>query len=272
MGKGSGGSSDGTVSFGDVKVFGEIKDAVLDTVMTNAEKSLVEGGAKLLETGIGELAKKSAKFASILGALAGMGPKYESTDDTYKTIRLNFVNGRFSNFVIAEDYDYSAKLSIKPLPFIGVNFGMSSNTSTNDYSVHTKPSFSGVLGVANDYNNSGNQEAFKNFLFRNRKGVMRLMRAAADNGPDNVEGDSRWREDRDWFQNMAQTLPDRIAAIQDRDDALGEEATLLLPKLRAAIAEAQNADPDAAAAVLIPIAQRLFSTVAAAYLLTANAA
>ena len=232
----------------------------------------MEGGAKLLETGIGELTKKSAKFASFLGTLAGMGPKYESTDDTYKTICFNFVNGRFSNFVLSEDYDYKAKFSIKPVPFISVNLGMSSNTRTNDYSVYTKPSFASILAVANDYNCAGNQEAFKTFLFRNQKGAMRLMRVASGNGPDAVADDSRWGEDREWFRNMLQTLPNKIAEIQERDDALGQDAALLLPKLQMVIAEAQNANPDADATVLIPLARRLFSTLAEAYLLTANAA
>lgn len=261
----------GTDDIGESQLASEIKDAFLDTFKTTVEKSLVEGAGKLLETGIGELAKRSTAFASLLGKLSGVGAGYESTDDTFKTMRFNFVNGRFNNFVLAEDYEYKAGLSIKPLPFMSLRFGMASNTLTNDYSVFPKPSVVSMLAVADDYNQAGNQEAFKNFLFRNRKGVTRLMRAISANSPDNVAGDKRWSEDRTGFRTMTQRLEAMMAEVAQRNDWLGQEARLLWPKLQQAIADARGADPDADATVLVPVAQKLFSTMAMAYSLVAKA-
>lgn len=261
----------GTDDIGESQLASEIKDAFLDTFKTTGEKAAVEGAEKLLETGIGELAKKSTAFASLVGKIAGLGANYDSTDDTFKTMRFNFVNGRFDSFVLAEDYEYKASFSVKPVPFLSLKLGMASNTVTNDYMVYTKPTVVSMLSVADNYNLAGNQEAFKNFLFRNRKGVMRLMRTISANSPAEVPGDKRWSEDRNLFQNLTESLRNLMINVSTRNDALGQEARLLWPKLQTAIDDARNANPDANATVLVPLAQRLFSTMAKAYSLVAKA-
>ena len=262
-------SKAGTEDIDESKLKSEIKEALLDPLKTEAESALLAGAGKLLETGIGELAKKSSAFAKLLGAITVIGPKYESSDSSYKALRFTFVNGRFSNFTQGEGYDYKGKFSIKT-PFFGASFGVSSSTVTNDYSVYTKPSFVDILGVANDYNGAGNPEAFKTFLFRNIKGVKRLMRIVSNRVQEDGD-DSRLREDREWFSRMLANLPGQIDRLSTRGTVLGQDAMKLKDSLRSAIEQAQNVDPDGDVDDFVAKTQKLFSTMAKAFGLLAKA-
>jgi len=254
----------GTEEINESQLRTELKDAFLDTMKTTGEKALVDGGAKLLGEGVGKLAEIFPAFGKLLGALTVIGPKYDSTDDTFKTLRFNFVGGRFSNFSLSEDYEYKAKFSLKPLPFLDFSFGMSSDTKNLDYLVYTKPPLVAMLGVAANYNDTGNQEAFTTFLTRNQKGVARVMRAASDLAP-NEDDDPRWRADRDAIRASFLEVRNLLTNVSLRNDPLGMEARLLMPRLEEVINAARNVAPDAEFAEMRPIAQTLFSLMAKAY-------
>jgi len=254
----------GTEEINESQLRTELRDAFLDTMKTTGEKAIVEGGAKLLGEGVGKLAGIFPAFKKLLGAFTAIGPKYNSTDDTFKTLRFNFVGGRFSNFSLSEDYDYKAKFSFKPLPFLDINFGMNSNTKNLDYLVYTKPPLVAMLGVAANYNDTGNQQAFTTFLTRNQKGVERLIRASSALAP-NEDDDPRWRDDRNAIRDSFQEVRNLLTNVSLRNDPLGMEARLLMPRLEEAINAARNAAPDADFAVTRPIAQTLFSIMAKAY-------
>ena len=82
--------------------------------------------------------------------------------------------------------------------------------------------------------------------------------------------DGAFAEDDDFVRyvvDFTRTLDD----VASRNDALGQEARLLWSKLQTALNDARNANPDADATVLVPLGQRLFSTMAMAYSLVAKA-
>jgi len=260
-------SKSGSDDIDESRLGAEIRDALLDQFKTGAEEAVLKGAGKLLETGIDKLAEKSAAFAKLLGAITFLGPKFESSDNAYKALRFTFVNGRFSNFTQGEGYDYKGKLSVK-VPFFSASLGLSSSTIANDYSIYTKPSFVDILSVANDYNGAGNQEAFKTFLFRNLKGVKRLMKIVASRMQ---EDDGRLQEDREWFGRMLGSLPAQIENLSMHATLPGQDALRLKDDLSAAIRDAQHADPDGDVGDLVSKAQKLFCTMAKAYGLLAKA-
>jgi len=260
-------SKSGSDAIEESKIGQEIKNALMDPLKTELEEAALKGAGKLLETGIDELAKKSAAFAKLLGAITFIGPKFESSDNAYKALRFTFMNGRFSSFTQGEGYDYKGKLSVK-VPFFGASLGLSSSTIANDYSLYTKPSFVDILGVANDYNGAGNQEAFKTFLFRNLKGVKRLMKIVSNR---QQEEDDHIREDREWFAQMLASLQGQIERLSRADILPAQDALRLKDSLATAIRDAQTADPDGDVHEFVAKTQKMFSTMAKAYGLLAKA-
>ena len=218
----------------DSKLFEEIKADLVDGMLENLEESVVENSGKILDYGIGELAKRSPSFKfamySVLGwgksALDFLNPVDVGRDeDTYKKITLVWTDGRFTGLSLSEDAEYSLKAGFAPkIAPVEAGFKYSSKTSTVDYTVLRRPPASVLIARVSDLLDTGNPSALKNFLARNKAGTLRLLGCMKANAPAPEGADARWTDDRDDFAQKAAECLGHLARMSSGPEPAAGEA------------------------------------------------
>jgi hypothetical protein len=197
---------------------------------------------------------------------------YTFEDDTYKTLRFTFSNGRFVSFSMSEDYETDGKLEVKPLPFLGIEMGLSSQTYVNDYTILRKPTPNMFMDAASDYAMAGNMEGFKNFLIRNKDNVVRIIQAGKENARNAARPDDKfWAKDCASMETVIQECGawlDRLAAQQNE---IGEEARNCRQAFEAVVRDVKHQADGMPEEDVLQLAYRFFRTTARIYTLAAMA-
>ena len=274
--KSVGGAGDDEIE--ESKLMDEIKDALKDSLKTTGEDTIIQGTEPLLNCTIGQLLKENKGVQKFLGTLGFLKKAYNESyafeDDTYKTLRFTFSNGRFVSFSMSEDYDTDSKLSIKPLPFfgleLGLEFGLSSQTSVNDYTIFRKPTANMFMDAFSDYATAGNMEAFKNFLVRHQNHVMRIIQAGKENAAERPN-DKFWTQDCENMQAIMRDCNTLLTNLAARQDEIGEEARNMRARFDAVVQDVKRQEDDISLNDAVNLAYRFFRTTASIYTLAAMA-
>jgi hypothetical protein len=175
---------------------------------------------------------------------------------------------------MSEDYDTDSKLSIKPLPFfgleLGLEFGLSSQTSVNDYTIFRKPTAKMFMDAFSDYATAGNMEAFKNFLVRHQNHVMRIIQAGKENAAERPN-DKFWTQDCENMQAIMRDCNTLLNTLSTQQNEIGEEARKILATFDALVDEVKQQAVDMETADVLDLANRFFRTTASVYTLAAMA-
>ncbi|MBP5674005.1 MAG: hypothetical protein J6X49_16585 [Victivallales bacterium] len=256
------------------KLKDEIKEALLDSLKTTLEDTAIQGTEPLLNCTIGQLLKENKGFQAFMGGLGFLKQAYNEAytfeDDTFKTLRFTFSNGRFVSFSMSEDYETDAKLEIKPLPFLGFEFGLSSQTSVNDYTIFRKATANMFMDAASDYATAGNTEGFKNFLARHQNHVVRIIQAGKEHAAERPD-DKYWTNDCDNMQAIMRDCNTLLNTLSTQQDEIGEEARKILATFGALVDEVKQQEDDMETAEVLDLANRFFRTTASIYTLAAMA-
>ena len=260
------------------KLMDEIKEALKDSLKTTGEDTLIQGIEPFMKLTLGQLLKESKGVQKFLGGLGFLKKAYNKAyafeDDTYKTLRFTFSNGRFVSFSMSEDYDTDSKLSIKPLPFfgleLGLEFGLSSQTSVNDYTIFRKPTANMFMDAFSDYATAGNMEAFKNFLVRHQNHVMRIIQAGKENAAERPN-DKFWTQDCENMQAIMRDCNTLLTNLAARNDEIGEEAKNIRETFGTLVSDVKQQADDMETADVLDLANRFFRTTASIYTLAAMA-
>jgi hypothetical protein len=258
------------------KLKDEIKEALWDSLKTTLEDTAIQGSEPFLNCTIGQLLKENKGFQKFMGGLGFLKQAYNEAytfeDDTYKMLRFTFSNGRFVSFSMSEDYDTDAKLEIKPLPFLGIELGLSSQTSVNDYTIFRKATANMFMDAASDYAMAGNMEGFKNFLVRHQNHVMRIIQAGKENAHNVARPDDKfWTKDCENMKRIMEecsTLLNNLAAQQNE---IGEEARNIRATFDAIVQEVKQQADDIEIQDALNLAERFFRTTSQIYTLAAMA-
>ena len=272
--KSVGGVSDEEIE--ESKLKQEIKDALVDSLKTTGEDTLIQGSVPLLDCSIGRLLKDSKAFKTFLSNLGAVKNAYNKCytfeDDTFKTLRFNFSDGRFASFSLTEDYDTDAKVTIKPLAFMGIELGLSSQTSVNDYTILRKPTVNALMGVAADYATAGNQEEFTNFLTRNKNGVIRMIKTGKQNAGDQARPDDKfWATDCASMVSTINACNTWLNNLASQHNEIGEEARQHQAEFNAVVTEMREQADDISDEDALALAQRFLNAAAKVYTLAAMA-
>jgi hypothetical protein len=190
----------------------------------------------------------------------------------FKTLRFTFSNGRFVSFSMSDDYDTDAKLEIKPLPFMGIELGLSSHTSVNDYTIFRKPTANMFMDAASDYATAGNKEGFKNFLARHQNHVVRIIKAGKEDAQDVERPDDKyWTKDCENMQTIMHDCNVLLADLVNLQNEIGEEARNIQETFDELIDEVRQQDDNMETAAVLNLANRFFRTTASIYTLAAMA-
>ena len=258
------------------KLKDEIKEALMDSLKTTLEDTAIQGSEPLLNCTIGQLLKENKGFQTFMGGLGFLKKAYNESysfeDDTYKTLRFTFSNGRFVSFSMSEDYETDGKLEIKPLPFLGIEMGLSSQTYVNDYTILRKPTPNMFMDAASDYAMAGNMEGFKNFLIRNKDNVVRIIQAGKENARNAARPDDKfWAKDCASMETVIQECGawlDRLAAQQNE---IGEEARNCRQAFEAVVRDVKHQADGMPEEDVLQLAYRFFRTTSRIYTLAAMA-
>ena len=256
------------------KLMDEIKEALKDSLKTTGEDTLIQGIEPFMKLTLGQLLKESKGVQKFLGGLGFLKKAYNEAyafeDDTYKTLRFTFSNGRFVSFSMSEDYETDGKLTIKPLPFLNIELGLSSQTSVNDYTIFRKPTANMFMDAASDYGTAGNMEGFKNFLARHKNHVVRIIQAGKEHAAERPD-DKYWTNDCDNMQAIMRDCNTLLNTLSTRQDEIGEEARKILATFGALVDEVKQQEDDMETAEVLDLANRFFRTTASVYTLAAMA-
>ena len=256
------------------KLKDEIKEALLDSLKTTGEDTVIQGTEPLLNCTIGRLLKENKGFRTFMGGLGFLKQAYNEAytfeDDTYKTLRFTFSNGRFVSFSMSEDYETDGKLEIKPLPFLGIELGLSSQTSVNDYTIFRKPTANMFMDAASDYATAGNTEGFKNFLARHQNHVVRIIQAGKEHAAERPN-DKFWTQDCENMQAIMRDCNTLLTNLAARNDEIGEEAKNIRETFGTLVNDVKQQADDMETADVLDLANRFFRTTASIYTLAAMA-
>ncbi|MBR5080743.1 MAG: hypothetical protein IKX30_18555 [Victivallales bacterium] len=272
--KSVGGASDEQID--ESKLKDEIKDALLDTLKTTVEDTAIQGTEPLLNCTIGQLLKENKGFQKFMGGLGFLKQAYNEAytfeDDMFKTLRFTFSNGRFVSFSMSDDYDTDAKLEIKPLPFLGIELGLSSHTSVNDYTIFRKATANMFMDAASDYATAGNMEGFKNFLVRHQNHVVRIIQAGKENAQNVARPDDKyWTKDCESMSKIMRECDLLLNSLATQQNEIGEEARNVRAIFDAVVHDVKQQADDMEPADVLNLANRFFRTTANIYTLAAMA-
>jgi len=272
--KSVGGASDEQIE--ESKLKDEIKEALMDSLKTTLEDTAIQSAEPLLNCTIGQLLKENKGFQKFMGKLGFLKKAYNEfysfEDDTFKTLRFTFSNGRFVSFSMSEDYETDGKLEIKPLPFLGFEIGLSSQTYVNDYTIFRKPTANMFMDAASDYAAAGNMEGFKNFLTRNQNHVVRIIQAGKQNAQDVARPDDKfWTKDCENMQAIMHDCNALLADLENLQNEIGEEARNIRETFNALVEEVRQQEDDMETADILDLANRFFRTTSSIYTLAAMA-
>ena len=258
------------------KLKDEIKDALLDSLKTTAEDTAIQGAEPLLNCTIGQLLKENKGFQKFMGGLGFLKKAYNELysfeDDTYKTLRFTFSNGRFVGFSMSEDYETDGKLEIKPLPFLGIEVGLSSQTYVNDYTIFRKPTANMFMDAASDYMTAGNMEAFRNFLVRHKNHVVRIIQAGKENAGDVARPDDKyWTQDCNNMQGIMQECDELLNNLAAQQNEIGEEARNCRVAFDAVVDAVKHQADDISPNAALQLAEKFFKVTSQIYTLAAMA-
>ena len=258
------------------KLKDEIKEALLDSLKTTLEDTVIQGTEPLLNCTIGQLLKENKGFQAFMGGLGFLKQAYNEAytfeDDTFKTLRFTFSNGRFVSFSMSEDYETDAKLEIKPLPFLGFEFGLSSQTSVNDYTIFRKPTANMFMDAASDYATAGNMEGFKNFLARHQNHVLRIIQAGKENARDVARPDDKyWTKDCENMEKIMRDCDALLNTLAVQQNEIGEEARNISETFGAIKQAVKQQADNIQRADVLNLAEKFFRTTAQIYTLAAMA-
>ena len=252
----------------------EIKEALKDSLKTTGEDTLIQGIEPFMKLTLGQLLKESKGVQKFLGGLGFLKKAYNKAyafeDYTYKTLRFTFSNGRFVSFSMSEDYDTDSKLSIKPLPFLNIELGLSSQTSVNDYTIFRKPTANMFMDAASDYGTAGNMEGYKNFLARHKNHVVRIIQAGKEHAAERPD-DKYWTKDCDNMQAIMRDCNTLLTNLAARQDEIGEEARNMRARFDAVVQDVKRQEDDISRNDAVNLAYRFFRTTASIYTLAAMA-
>ncbi len=245
----------------------EFTDAIKDSAILSAVDAGVAAGKPLMEMTLSEATKVFPALGKMIGIF-----DYTFKDDSYKTLHFEFGSGgRFESFTLAEDYDTEAKLEINPLPFLSINLSQTSKTSVNDWTVFHKPNPNKLLGRAEDYMNAGNLAGYKNFLNRNKKGVIRLVQAANPNAPNRPD-DKYWEKDSREIANIIVKCDGLLQELADSPNKLiAEQARSLDDTFQNAAEAIRNQPANLTDQQMLDLAENFFKAAARVYILKAMA-
>ena len=268
--KSVGGAGDDEIE--ESKLMDEIKDALKDSLLTTGEDTLIQGIEPFMNLTLGQLLKDNKGFQKFLGGLGFLKQAYNEAytfeDDTYKTLRFTFSNGRFVSFSMSEDYETDGKLTIKPLPFLGIELGLSSQTSVNDYTIFRKPTANMFMDAASDYATAGNMEAFKNFLVRHQNHVVRIIQAGKENAAERPD-DKYWAKDCDNMQKIMHDCNTLLNTLATQQNEIGEEARKILATFDDLVEDVRQQANDMELENTLDLAYRFFRTTSSVYTLAA---
>ena len=195
---------------------------------------------------------------------------YAFTDDTYKMLRFEVDgDGRFAGFALVDGYDTKGKLELTPKNFFSVTFSLTSQTLVNDFMVMPRPKVNDLLKRADDFAQAGNPEGFKNFLARNKNGVVRLLQAGKDKAGDAERaGDKYWKPDCDNMAAIINECRQLLASHATKNTVLGNQAKTHMATFDAVAREVQN-QGELSDEQALDLAARFFTAAARVYTLAA---
>ena len=261
----------------------EIRDDITDTILSySLVPNAVKAAGGVLAMSVGELAAQSPSFRSFLNAAGGLPEKvnlnaanFEQEAETSKTIRFNFLNWRVSSFSVAETFEESTTLKLgfnAGLADVGLSLAYGMNTETTDYVAYTTPSVATILGAVNAQLETGNPEQLKNFLARNEKGVLRLLRAASLAQADiDAKVDGKYAADRKEMERTLNEVAEKLDKLTTLNSVLGDEAKALQQRFDAVQDMARHPAPNQTNAQRLETAREFFTVLASAYGLQARA-
>ena len=254
----------------------EFYDGFTDAFKNTIEDGLIVGAVPFLDMTLGEAAEKSPALKALLGGVSAMKDAYNDDyafrDDTYK--RLHFEidpDGRFAGFALQDGYDTEGRVEIDPLPFLSINLSLTSSTLVNDFMVMARPKVNDLMKRADDFAQAGNPEGFKNFLARNKNGVIRLLQAGKANAANEARPkDKYWAPDCQEMANTITTCKELLKEAAKKNTLMGSLAKAFIADFDAIAREVQEQgalEDDQA----LDLAQRFFTAAAKAYTLAAMA-
>ena len=262
------------------KLLEEIKADLIDGMLENLEESVLENSGEILDFGIGELTKRSPMFKTFISKALGWGKSaleflnpvdVGRDEEIYKRITLVWADGRFTGLSLSEDAEYSLRAGLAPkIVPVEAGFKYSSKTSTVDYTVLRRPSTATLLGRVNNFLDTGETVALKNFLSRNKVGVLRLLGCMKANANAPEGADARWAGDRDDFARKFIECQAHLARIASGPEPAAGEAKKIKTAIDAAyrgVQEDLSALDDAAK---IDRAQAMLGAMARTYSLAAR--
>ena len=156
------------------------------------------------------------------------------------------------------------------MPFLGFEFGLSSQTSVNDYTIFRKATANMFMDAASDYATAGNMEGFKNFLARHKNHVVRIIQAGKEHAAERPD-DKYWTKDCDNMQAIMRDCNTLLNTLSTQQNEIGEEARKILATFGALVDEVKQQEDDMETADVLNLANRFFRTTASIYTLAAMA-
>ena len=254
----------------------EFKDGFTDGMFTGTADAVVEVVPEIFDLPIAEACRKSPVLGRVIGGAEFLkkmveDETYSFEDATFKTIRLNFADdGRYTGFSLSEDYDTEAKIEGKVLPFLKLGVSLESNTSVTDWEVKTYMSPNSMMKAAADYNDAGNPEGFANYVLRNKKSVLRLVRSGAENPADRPD-DRHWQADCQKTNGAINKCLASLAAVCAREGVAGEQARAMRDGFMELVRQMRE-QRNLTEAQELDLAQRFYTAAAKIYTLDAMSA
>ena len=141
----------------------------------------------------------------------------------------------------------------------------------NDWTVFHKLNPNKLLGRAEDYMAAGNPAGYKNFLCRNKKGVIRLVKAANANEPNRPD-DKYWEKDSREMAGIIVKCNELLQELANGPNKLiAEQAKSLRSTFQNAALAIRNQPPNLTDIQLLDIAENFFKAAARVYILKAMA-
>ena len=141
----------------------------------------------------------------------------------------------------------------------------------NDWTVFHKPNPNKLLGRAEDYMAAGNLAGYKNFLCRNKKGVIRLVQAANANAPNRPD-DKYWEKDSTDMRNIVVKCNELLLELSNGPNKLiAEQAKSLRATFQNAAIAIRNQPPNLTDIQLLDLAENFFKAASRVYILKAMA-
>ncbi len=258
----------------------EFIDGLVDGLKNGAEDVAIASASRIMDLPFLQAAKKYPVLGQMVGGIDFLNKirddgVYEFKDATYKTLKFEIGDdGRLSSFTLQEDYDTEGKISVSPLPFLGITGTHSSKTVNVDWSVMPRPTPGSLMKRAMDFAGAGNPEGFANLLNRNKKGVVRLMKAGmADfTAVEAPEGDSYWAKDVASMKTVIGECLRLVSGLADKGGTLGGQARALALEFRDICNDFYALPSDADDQAMLDLAARFFTATAKIYTLNAMAA